>query len=173
MAVEYFDDEGIEIEVPLDRYELSEPLQFLVEERIKTYNNLAQAQLKLEAWESALASIKQVLKLDPNNEKALFRKARALTEKGDIDVAIGTLRRVNRLYKDNKLAHVELQKLLSKQSKSREKEELMSKKMLGLDKYEEEKARQKAQRWSQTIMMGTIMGGLGVLLGGIYAWLTR
>ena len=48
----------------------------------------------------------------------------------------------------------------------------MSKKMLGLDKYEEEKAKEKAEKWSQTILMSTIIGGMGVLLGGIYAWLT-
>ena len=87
-------------------------------------------------------------------------------------MAIGTLRRVNRLYKDNKLANSELQKLLSKQAKTREKEGLMSKKMLGLDKYEEEKAKEKAKKWSHTILMSTIIGGMGVLLGGIYAWLT-
>ena len=81
--MEYFDDEAIEIEVPMDRYELPDNLQFLVEERIKTFNNLAQAQLKLEAWDSALASIKQVLKFDPNNEKALFRKSKAFSEKGE------------------------------------------------------------------------------------------
>ena len=91
---------------------------------------------------------------------------------GEIEMAIGTLRRVNRLYKDNKLANSELQKLLSKQAKTREKEGLMSKKMLGLDKYEEEKAKEKAEKWSQTILMSTIIGGMGVLLGGIYAWLT-
>ena len=34
---------------------------------------IAQAQMKLNAWDSALASVKQVLKIQPNNEKALFR----------------------------------------------------------------------------------------------------
>ncbi len=33
----------------------------------------AQAQMKLKAWDTALASLKQVLKIEPNNEKALFR----------------------------------------------------------------------------------------------------
>ena len=106
--MEYFDDEGIEIEVPLDRYELPEPLQFLVEERIKTYNNLAQAQLKLEAFESSLASIKQVLKLDPNNEKALYRKSRVLLEKYRTEEAIGILRRICRLYPENSTAKADL-----------------------------------------------------------------
>ena len=89
-AVEYFDDESIEIEVPMDKYTLPEIMQEMVDERIKCYNNQAQAQLKLEAWDSALASVTQVLKLDPNNEKANFRKAKAYLGKGDTDKAIGT-----------------------------------------------------------------------------------
>ena len=45
-AVEYFEDEGIQMEVPMDRYTLPEPLQDLVTEKIKAYNNLAQAQAR-------------------------------------------------------------------------------------------------------------------------------
>jgi hypothetical protein len=37
----------------------------------------AQAQMKLKAWDTALASLKQVLKIEPNNEKALFRSLSA------------------------------------------------------------------------------------------------
>merc|ERR1712200_213611 len=98
-AVEFFDDEKIQVEVSMDRYLLEQPLQDLITEKTKAYNNLAQSQIKLEAYDSALASLKNVLKLDPNNEKALFRKAKALAEKGEIDIAVGTLRRVVRLYK--------------------------------------------------------------------------
>jgi len=169
-AVEYFDDESIELEVPMDRYALPDHLKFLVDERIKTYNNLAQAQIKLEAWQPALASLKQVLKLDPNNEKALYRKSKALTERGEIDVAIGVLRRLSRMYKDNKQANADLKKLLGHREKSREKEGEMSKKMLGLDKYEEEKAKQKALKWNQTVILSLVTGGAGMLLGAFYAW---
>ena len=31
-----------------------------VQERVKTFNNMAQAQMKLTAWDSALASVRQV-----------------------------------------------------------------------------------------------------------------
>ena len=140
----------------MDRYALPDHLKFLVDERIKTYNNLAQAQIKLEAWQPALASLKQVLKLDPNNEKALYRKSKALTERGEIDVAIGVLRRLSRMYKDNKQANADLKKLLGHREKSREKEGEMSKKMLGLDKYEEEKAKQKALKWNQTVILSLV-----------------
>jgi FK506-binding protein 8 len=106
--VEYFDDESLELEVPIDRYELAQELQDLLDDRIKTYNNLAQAQMKLEAWDSAIASLKNVLKIEPNNEKALYRKAKAFIEKGKVDEAIGILRRITRLYPDNKLSQFAL-----------------------------------------------------------------
>ena len=71
----------------------------------------------------------QVLKIQPNNEKALFRKAKILQEKHQLDEAIGfhsklglvwnstslgILRRINRLYPANKQCHTELAKLTNK-----------------------------------------------------------
>jgi len=172
-AVEYFDDEKIQLEVSMERYTLEQPLQDLITEKIKAYNNLAQSQIKLEAYDTALASLKNVLKLDPNNEKALFRKAKALAEKGEIDIAVGTLRRVVRLYKDNKLAQSELQRLLSKQNQYNQSQKNMSKKMLQLDKYEEEKkaaeAKKKADEWrlkTKAIILTAMIGGIGIF----YAW---
>ncbi len=38
--------------------------QDLLQDRLKTYNNLAQAQMKLESWEAAMASLKNVLKIE-------------------------------------------------------------------------------------------------------------
>ena len=105
--------------------------------------------MKLTAWDTALASIRQVLrtfafipcselylpsaiqvlKIQPNNEKALFRKAKILQEKHQLDEAIGfhsklglvlnfksigILRRINRLYPANKQCHTELAKLTNK-----------------------------------------------------------
>lgn len=122
-----------------------------------------------------MASAKRVLKLDPNNEKALFRKAMALKEKGEVELAIGTLKRVTRLYKDNKLALVELQRLQAKNAQIRIKEEKMSKKMLGLDKYEAEQAKKKAnsQKWGKLLVMSVVMGSMGILLGGGLAAFNR
>merc|ERR1711963_808158 len=172
-AVEYFDDEKIQLEVSMERYTLEQPLQDLITEKIKAYNNLAQSQIKLEAYDTALASLKNVLNLDPNNEKALFRKAKALAEKGEIDIAVGTLRRVVRLYKDNKLAQSELQRLLSKQNQYNQSQKNMSKKMLELDKYEEEQAAaaaaKKKEEWqlkTKAFILAAMVGGIGIF----YAW---
>ena len=52
--------------------------------------------MKLELWDAAMSSLRQVLRIEPNNEKALFRKSKILAEKGCVDEAIGALRRCTR-----------------------------------------------------------------------------
>lgn len=171
-AVDYFDDDSIELEVPMDRYLLEQPLQDLITEKIKACNNLAQAQLKNQSYEAALGSLKTVLKLEPNNEKALFRKAKALAEKGETELAVGTLRRVTRLYSENKVAQAELQRLLGKKTKDDEKAKFMSKKMLGLDKYEEEQKKKEASQWSysqKSLFIASVMAFAGIALGSLSA----
>lgn len=48
----------------------------LIDERINVYNNLSVAQLKMNSPDDALHSVEIVLKLQPNNVKALFRKGK-------------------------------------------------------------------------------------------------
>jgi len=142
-AGEFFDDEKLDLEVPIDRYELSIELQNLLDDRLKAYNNLAMAQMKIHAWDSAMASLQQVLRIEPNNEKALYRKSKVLLQKYRPEEALGILRRISRLYPNNSSAKADIIRLSTKQKQSREKEEKISKKMLGLDKYEAEKAKEK------------------------------
>jgi len=165
-AAEYLDDKQIEeeMEVPIDRHLLPQPLQQLLEDRVKTFNNMAQAQMKLTAWDSALVSVRQVLKIQPNNEKALYRKAKILQEKCQLDEAIGILRRINRLYPANKQCHAELTRLTGKLKSSREKEQLMSRKMLGLDKLPEKKSNFFSRQ--ARLILATV-GGLGALAGAM------
>lgn len=63
-AGEFFDDEKLDLEVPIDRYQLPRELQDLLEDRLKSYNNLAMSQMKIEAWDSAMAALQQVLKIE-------------------------------------------------------------------------------------------------------------
>ena len=49
-------------------------LQALLEDRTVVYNNLAAAQIKIEAYDAALESVENVLRSQPLNMKALFRK---------------------------------------------------------------------------------------------------
>jgi len=164
-AAEYLDDKQIEedMEVPIDRFLLPKDIQQLLEDRVKTFNNMAQAQMKLTAWDTALASIRQVLKIQPNNEKALFRKAKILQEKHQLDEAIGILRRINRLYPANKQCHTELAKLTNKVKASRSAEQNLSRKMLGLDNAPIEP---KPGFFSKHLKVAlAALGGLGALAG--------
>jgi len=164
-AAEYLDDKQIEedMEVPIDRFLLPKDIQQLLEDRVKTFNNMAQAQMKLSAWDTAMASIRQVLRIQPNNEKALFRKAKILQEKHQLDEAIGILRRINRLYPANKQCHTELANLTNKVKASRSAEQNMSRKMLGLDKAPIEAS---SGFFSKRLKIAlAALGGLGALAG--------
>lgn len=54
-------------------------LQAILEDRISVYNNMAAAQLKVENYDGALTSLQTVLRCQPNNLKAHFRKAKVIT----------------------------------------------------------------------------------------------
>lgn len=54
------------------------------EYRVKCLNNLAAAQLKLEQYEAALSTSRDVLTLDQNNVKALFRTGKVRMESAAI-----------------------------------------------------------------------------------------
>ncbi|XP_040577199.1 peptidyl-prolyl cis-trans isomerase FKBP8 [Lepeophtheirus salmonis] len=166
-ASQILDDAEIDIEVPIERHTLPLPLQLLIKERINALNNLAQAQMKNNSWESSLATLNQVLRLDPNNEKALFRKSKVFLQQGRESEAIGLLRRVTRLYTRNTVAKSELNKLLENRKKSRIHEERLSKKMLGLDKYEEELLKSRSRFFNRANLKSGLVyfGGFSVIVG--------
>jgi len=167
-AAEYLDDQQIEedMEVPIDRFLLPKDLQALLEDRVKTFNNMAQAQMKLGAWDSSMASVRQVLKIQPNNEKALFRKAKILQEKCQLEEAIGILRRINRLYPANKQCHAELARLTGKVKATKSAEQNMSRKMLGLDKVAAPGGGGLLSRQVKVALAA--LGGLGALAGAYF-----
>lgn len=65
-----FDDPDLDLNVPVDRFELPEEKQELLGERIKAFNNLAQGQIKIEAWDAALAALGNVLKVEVCNSQS-------------------------------------------------------------------------------------------------------
>ncbi|XP_042331711.1 peptidyl-prolyl cis-trans isomerase FKBP8-like isoform X2 [Sceloporus undulatus] len=88
--------------------------------QIKCLNNCAATQLKLQWPEEALASCNQVLQLDPDNVKALFRKGKLLSEQGEDQVAMAILKRALHLEPTTKAIHVELSKLTRRQRGQKE-----------------------------------------------------
>ncbi|MEQ2291032.1 hypothetical protein AMECASPLE_009268 [Ameca splendens] len=67
------------------------------EYRIKCLNNLAAAQLKLEQFDEALHTSRDVLTLQPNNVKALFKTGKLLSDKGDYKEAMEVLKQALKL----------------------------------------------------------------------------
>ncbi|KPM07359.1 FK506-binding protein-like protein 1 [Sarcoptes scabiei] len=88
-----------------------EQIEDLIEKRAQTYNNLAAAQMKLNAIDSALRSINDSLLLRPNNTKALFRHSKLLSEKGEYEEAIKELRKALKIDPKSEAIASELNRL--------------------------------------------------------------
>uniref|UniRef100_A0A8P4KGI3 peptidylprolyl isomerase n=1 Tax=Dicentrarchus labrax TaxID=13489 RepID=A0A8P4KGI3_DICLA len=101
--------------------------------RVKCLNNLAAAQLKLEQYDEALHTSRDVLTLEPNNVKALFRAGKLLSDKGEYKEAMEVLKKALKLEPATKAIHVELSKLVKRQSGGNDTQEWKAKpaEMLG------------------------------------------
>lgn len=53
-------------------------LQEILDDRLKVYNNMAAAQMKIEAYEAALKSVEHVLRCQKENVKAIYRKSKVI-----------------------------------------------------------------------------------------------
>lgn len=147
-ALEYLDESEGGITAPTLDGEL-EPtntqLQELLEDRIKVYNNMAQAQMKIQAYDAALKSVDTVLQCQPHNVKALFRKGKILEAKADVEGAIPLLRRAAILDPENKSIQNELSRLILKSKKEARNEKDLYQKMLGQAQILDSKTQQKKQ----------------------------
>ncbi|KAM8891377.1 FKBP prolyl isomerase 16 [Spinachia spinachia] len=88
--------------------------------RVKCLNNLATAQLKLERYDEALHTSRDVLTLEPNNVKSLFRLGKLQSDMGEYEEAMEVLKRALKLEPATKAIHVELSKLVKRQSGGRD-----------------------------------------------------
>ncbi|XP_072258870.1 peptidyl-prolyl cis-trans isomerase FKBP8-like [Pyxicephalus adspersus] len=93
----------------------SEEEEEIREHRIKCLNNLAAAQLKLHHYDDVINSCNAVLEMDADNAKALYRKGKVLSERGDFEQAMSVLKRALKLEPTTKAIHAELSKLVRKQ----------------------------------------------------------
>ncbi|KAG7165749.1 Peptidyl-prolyl cis-trans isomerase FKBP8-like [Homarus americanus] len=86
----------------------------ILTERLKALNNMGAAQMKIEAYDMALKSLDTVLKCQPNNVKALFRKGKALGLQGKVKESIALLKVALELEPESRLIHIELAKMREK-----------------------------------------------------------
>nr|XP_057932051.1 FKBP prolyl isomerase 16 [Doryrhamphus excisus] len=84
--------------------------------RVKCLNNLATTQLKLEQYNEALSTSRDVLALDSNNVKALFRAGKILSDMREYKEAMVLLKKALKLEPTTKAFHAELSKLVQRQS---------------------------------------------------------
>ncbi|XP_029172556.1 peptidyl-prolyl cis-trans isomerase FKBP8 [Nylanderia fulva] len=108
-------------------------LQILLEDRIKVYNNLAAALIKTEAYDAALENVEHVLRCQPQNMKALFRKGTILRLKGEYAKAYAIFTEMQKLNPEMKICATELLTLKDKIAKDAKKEKHLYRKMLGVE----------------------------------------
>ncbi|CAM1295195.1 FKBP8 (predicted), partial [Pycnogonum litorale] len=100
-SLDYFDSETNSLSGPDDE------LQQLLECRVKVYNNMAAAQLKINAHEAAAKSLDFVLKAQPDNVKGLFRTGKVYASLGRVDEAIKYMKTAIKLEPESKVIHQE------------------------------------------------------------------
>ncbi|XP_042883136.1 peptidyl-prolyl cis-trans isomerase FKBP8-like [Penaeus japonicus] len=128
-AVDYLDDATEEY-----GEEVRDEVKPLLVERLKALNNMGAAQIKVGAYEVALKSLEAVLRCQPYNVKALFRKGKVLGLQGKFKDAIMILKSALELEPESRLIHQELAKIREKAREQSETEKSMYRKMLGLKK---------------------------------------
>ncbi|KAK2142204.1 hypothetical protein LSH36_985g01026 [Paralvinella palmiformis] len=124
-----------------------EELQLLLDTRMTCNNNLAAAQIKVEAWDAAIQSCDEVLKKQSENVKALFRKGKCLSYKGELEIAISYLQRASKLEPSSKVIQQELVRLQAKNRSQDKSQAAMYKRMFWGGKKAEKRAAEKSHWW--------------------------
>lgn len=128
-AVDFLDDAEAEY-----GEDVRPEVQPILIERLKALNNMGAAQIKVEAYDVALKSLDAVLRCQPGNVKALFRKGKVLGIQGKMKESISYLKMALELEPESRLVHQELAKIREKARIEAESEKSLYRRMLGLKK---------------------------------------
>ena len=82
---------------PLTSSSSAEERSTLIDRYIQVENNVAQVNLHLTHFEACLTATENVLRYDPNNDKARLRQGKALFQLGRYDLALQALTKVQRV----------------------------------------------------------------------------
>lgn len=104
----------------------------ILEERLKALNNLAAAQIKLDSFDVAIRSLDTILKCQPDNVKANYRKGKCLGMQGKYKEAEELLKKACTLEPESRLLHQELAKVREKARAEADSEKGLYRRMLGL-----------------------------------------
>lgn len=140
-ALDYLDEVEGGIKYPTENGEATEvsdsDLQSILEDRINVCNNMAAAQIKLELYDAALTSLQTVLRCQPNNIKALFRKATIYKEKNDLSSAMKCLQKANELSPNNSDIQKQITYISQKLQKQKVTERELARRMFSAPKVEQ------------------------------------
>jgi len=100
-------------------------------ERVKTLNNMAAVHMSMNSLDLALQTLDSVLAVEPVNEKALMRKGKVLSLKGQNMAAARELKRALQINPNNKTVQNILSNVEAALVKERAQERELYKKMLG------------------------------------------
>lgn len=109
----------------------SAALRALLDERLRVHNNMAAAQLRAGAYEAALQAVTRVLMCQPDNAKALYRKARILSAMGRTSEALAAARAAAAAAPADAAARAELQRCERRADRDRSSERRLARRMLG------------------------------------------
>mmetsp|Transcript_30413 Transcript_30413/g.70028 ORF Transcript_30413/g.70028 Transcript_30413/m.70028 type:complete len:274 (-) Transcript_30413:52-873(-) len=138
-SVKYITDKGLYKDKPDQLAEVAQMEQ-------KLWLNMAQGYLKVRDWGQAVDYSNLVLAREPENSKALYRKAQALYELNKFTEACETIETLLTSEPENAAAKALLAQMRRGQEKYREKAKKLSKKMLsGIDRDPRRPTTQKEQ----------------------------
>jgi FK506-binding protein 8 len=135
-------------------------------------NNLAAAQLKVEAFAAAIESSDFVLSYQPTNVKALYRKAKSHMGLGNYSTAIQLFREALEIEPESRITRQELQRCKILWQQEREQQSRMCKRMMGsTGANTEDKKPQTVNSWTAKLskFILPVVGVLMVVLAGSIA----
>ncbi|XP_065667228.1 uncharacterized protein LOC100207912 isoform X2 [Hydra vulgaris] len=135
----------------------------VLEMKVKLLNNLSAAQLKVNAYAMAIVSLDSVLRVEPKNTKALFRKGKCLEGLGNDEEALKCLKEASTLDPHNKLIHQDIAKVRSRLAVTQKKEKEIYEKMFSQKK--KEKVIQNEPSVWPYIIGSSLVAAIGVISG--------
>ncbi|XP_050434723.1 peptidyl-prolyl cis-trans isomerase FKBP8 [Adelges cooleyi] len=159
-AIQYFGGSG---EVNDDALE-----QLIQNERVKTLNNMAVVHMAMNSMDLALQSVDSVLAIDAINVKAIMRKGKILSDKGQNSAAAYEFKKALHISPNNKTIQNLLANVENVLVKERAQERELYKKMLGQKKSDDKENKTNSSNSTSNttfIISGIVVAGVA-LLGG-------
>jgi len=139
----------------------------LLDDRMKVYNNMAAAQMKLEQYDAALSSVDKVIKCQPNNTKALFRKGKILYIKNNIEESVDCMKKALDSDPNESEIRAELIKIQTKLKADIEVEKKLYRKMLSSQDNAEPDNATIVKQW---VKIGVVFGIISAVVAAALAY---